>query len=290
MFCTKCGKELPEGAKFCIYCGADTAAIVTGEPEAAVQESVPVEAAETAPVAPEAEVPVAPDAEAEVPANPETEKREEPVEEHDVLAAPEEEAPVPAAKKKGMSGWLIAVIAAAAALVVCAAVYFIALKPGVGGVYMSYDKDDALVLMPYEDDPTRGDLYVMQYLNEIDATSYPGTWWLDGGVVYIHLDGDSDNETFQLSLHNGLLFPKDDVYEGNVLWGETFPGEFTRESGETISLDEDGNFYSNGMYRGTYTHDSKGILLDYYSIYRRGKVYFWDCGTGLSNIGYEKVK
>jgi len=35
MRCTKCGKEIPEGAKFCPDCGADTAATPAAAPVAA---------------------------------------------------------------------------------------------------------------------------------------------------------------------------------------------------------------------------------------------------------------
>ena len=39
MFCTTCGRELPDGAKFCTNCGAPVAKIVTREE----REAVPVE-------------------------------------------------------------------------------------------------------------------------------------------------------------------------------------------------------------------------------------------------------
>ena len=111
MFCSNCGKELPEGTKFCGFCGTPVKAeesVVAEEPVA--QEPVKTEE-------PVAQEPV----KAEEPAAQEPVKAEEPVA---VQPAYEEPKPAyspipeePAEKKKGKGGKIAAIVLSCVALV-----------------------------------------------------------------------------------------------------------------------------------------------------------------------------
>ncbi len=99
MICSKCGKEIADGSKFCGFCGASTMPAAPVNPAAPIPEATPVAPVMPAPAAPVPEaVPVAPMAEA-APAAPVPEATPAaPVSETPVAPAPEAAPVTPAAE------------------------------------------------------------------------------------------------------------------------------------------------------------------------------------------------
>ena len=141
MFCSNCGKEIPDGAKFCGFCGTPTEAAEQAKEEVKAQEPVvetPAVPAAEAPATPVAEAPAAPAAEA--PATPVAE----------APAAPVAPAPAPAYSpipeepkaKKGKGGKIIGIaLAIVAVLAVAIGCTFIFAKDKVSNtIHKSFDK------------------------------------------------------------------------------------------------------------------------------------------------------
>ncbi|MCR4598790.1 MAG: zinc ribbon domain-containing protein [Acetatifactor sp.] len=136
MFCSNCGKEIPDGAKFCGFCGTPTEAAEPAKEEVKASEPVvetPAAPVAEAPAVPAAEAPAAPVAEA--PAAP---------------AAPVAPAPAPAYSpipeepkaKKGKGGKIIGIaLAIVAVLAVAIGCTFIFAKDKVSNtIHKSFDK------------------------------------------------------------------------------------------------------------------------------------------------------
>ncbi|MBQ2101685.1 MAG: zinc ribbon domain-containing protein, partial [Lachnospiraceae bacterium] len=141
MFCSNCGKEIPDGAKFCGFCGTPTEAAEPAKEEVKAPEPVvetPAVPAAEAPATPVAEAPAAPAAEAPV----------APVAE--APATPVAPAPAPAYSpipeepkaKKGKGGKIIGIaLAIVAVLAVAIGCTFIFAKDKVSNtIHKSFDK------------------------------------------------------------------------------------------------------------------------------------------------------
>ncbi len=108
MFCTKCGQQVADGAKFCVYCGNDLRSLAVEKP-VAVTEPVPAPAVEEVPV--DAPNPtMAPDWAMPVPVVEETPAVEEPAAVTEPVPAPAvEEVPVDAPNTTmAPMGWVAA--------------------------------------------------------------------------------------------------------------------------------------------------------------------------------------